>query len=238
MATGGTFSKGGMTSTGGSASVGGSKTTGGTFNTGGAPSTGGAASLGGNAAATGGTKSAGGAASTGGAKSAGGTASTGGTKSVGTTNTGGKTSTGGATSTGGTTAAGGGGAVFNWGIVTYSVTGGSGIGHQGHDTGQACLASCHNHAFQTGGTIYQANGTTTAANVQVGIIMMNGTLMTTYSGSQGNFYLSLSGTQDWSTAQVAIRTATGTSVHPTVAAMSGNCNSAGCHDSSNRIVVP
>ena len=109
------------------------------------------------------------------------------------------------------------------------------MNHQGHNTGAACLASCHSHSFQAGGTIYQTNGTTTAGNVQVGIIMKN-TLFTSYSGTQGNFFVPISGTLDWTTALIAIRTATGTAIHPTTSGLSGNCNS--CHTSTNRIVVP
>jgi predicted heme/steroid binding protein len=101
----------------------------------------------------------------------------------------------------------------------------------------ACLASCHTHTFTAGGTIYQANGTTAASNVEIGIIV-NGTLYTTYSGSGGNFYLTIPGTVNWSTAQIAIRTSTGTAVHPATSGLNGNCNSSNCHGSSNRIVVP
>jgi len=79
-----------------------------------------------------------------------------------------------------------------------------------------------------------SNGTSTAGNVQIGIRM--GTKLTTaYSGSQGNFYGSISGAS-WTGATIAIRNATGTAVMPANSSVSGNCNN--CHSSSNRIVVP
>jgi hypothetical protein len=93
--------------------------------------------------------------------------------------------------------------------------------------------ACHRHKLTFGGSVYQSNGTTTVGNAQIGI-RMGGTLVTTYSGSKGNFYSNASGT--WATAQIAIRTATGTAVMPTNASASGDCNT--CHNASNRIVTP
>jgi hypothetical protein len=235
--TGGTTTSASSSHSSGGASSGGSSATGGKLATGGISSTGGTTRTGGSASisssAVGGTKVAGGTASTGGSKATGGTKAAGGTKATGGTKAaGGTKATGGATSTASTSTA-----AFNWGTNTYNPSGGSSISYQTHEVGTACLASCHSHRFTTGGTIYQANGTTAAANVEIGVIV-NGTLYTTYSGSGGNFYLTISGTVDWSTAQVAIRTSTGTAVHPTTTGMSGNCGSANCHTSSNRIVVP
>jgi hypothetical protein len=145
-------------------------------------------------------------------------------------------STGGAIGTGGTTGAGGGtGSTFDWGTTTFNASGGSGVSYQGHFTGQTCTnPSCHRHNITYGGTIYQSNGSSTAGNIQIGIRMGNN-LVTTYSGSQGNFYGNISGAS-WATAQIAIRNASGTAVMPTNASASGDCNS--CHGSSNRIVVP
>lgn len=109
------------------------------------------------------------------------------------------------------------------------------MAYQGHYTGQQCVnPACHKHKISFGGTTYQSNGATAIGNVQIGI-RMGGTLVTTYSGSKGNFYANLSGT-GWSSAQIAIRTATGTAVMPTNASASGDCNT--CHGSSNRIVTP
>jgi hypothetical protein len=140
------------------------------------------------------------------------------------------------TGTGGTSASGGGtGATFDWGSSTYSASGGSSVSYQGHYTGQSCVATaCHNHNITFGGTLYQPSGSSTAGNVQIGI-RIGGTLTTTYSGTQGNFYGKLSGT-DWANATIAVRNATGTLVMPVNASASGNCNN--CHSSSNRIVAP
>jgi hypothetical protein len=93
---------------------------------------------------------------------------------------------------------------------------------------------CHKHKISFGGTTYQSNGTTAASNVQIGI-RMGGTLVTTYAGSKGNFYANLTGT-GWASAQIAVRTAAGTTVMPTNASASGDCNT--CHKSSNRIATP
>ncbi len=219
--TGGNAS-GGLNTGAGGASMGGRTTDVGGASTGGRSTSAGAT-------ATGGSRAAGGSSQTGGKSSTGGLSASGGSRL-----TGGATATGGNLATGGTSAAGG-GSGFNWGTSTYNPTGGSAVNHQGHNTGAACLASCHSHNFQAGGTIYQTNGTSTAGNVQIGIIM-NGTLFTGYSGTQGNFFFAVSGTLNWATAQVAIRTATGTAIHPATTGLSGNCNS--CHNSTNRIVVP
>jgi hypothetical protein len=146
--------------------------------------------------------------------------------------TGGAPGKGGAPGTGGTTASTG---AFDWGSTTYSSSGGSGTGYQGHYTGQTCVdTTCHRHNITFGGTIYQSNGSSTAGNIQIGILM-GGKLTTAYSGSQGNFYGNISGTS-WSTAQIAIRNSTGTQVMPTNDKATGNCNN--CHGSSNRIVAP
>jgi hypothetical protein len=167
----------------------------------------------------------------GGAPGTGGRIGTGGSTGAGTGGAAGGTSGGG---TGG--AAGGStGATFDWGTTAYSASGGSSVRYQGHYTGQGCLATaCHNHTISYGGTVYLANGTATAGNVQIGIRIGN-TLTTTYSGTQGNFYGNLSGAT-WASATIAIRNATGTAIMPANASASGNCNS--CHSSANRIVVP
>lgn len=129
----------------------------------------------------------------------------------------------------------GGAAPFDWGSSGFDVSGGNGVSYQGHFTGMACHASCHSHNFTAAGTLYQADGTTPLANAQIGILV-DGTLTTTYSGSQGNFYVTFGNSVNWSGAQMAIRTATGTSVMPANSNANGNCND--CHNSSNRIVAP
>jgi hypothetical protein len=122
---------------------------------------------------------------------------------------------------------------FDWGNSSYDTNGGANVSYQGHYTGTACLMSCHAHTMSVGGTVYQSNGTTTAANVQLGI-RIDGNLTTTYSGTQGNFFTSASA--NWATAQIAVRNAQGTQIMPANPSANGNCNS--CHGSANRITVP
>jgi hypothetical protein len=183
--------------------------------------------------ATGGTSGVGGRTGAGGSAALGGTTGSSETKaSGGTVGSGGSIATGGSASAG-SSATGGSSATFDWGTTTYNSSGGASVTYQGHYTGQGCVGTaCHKHTFSFGGTVYQSNGTTTAGNVQIGILM-NGALTTTYSGKQGNFFGS-SGS-GWSTAQIAIRTDSGTLVMPTNASASGNCN--GCHSAANRIVA-
>jgi hypothetical protein len=142
---------------------------------------------------------------------------------------GGNPSTGGGTASGGTTSG------STSASTDYDVNGGSKVAYQGHYTGMACFQTCHSHTMTVGGTAYQADGTTTAANAQVRILA-NNTVTSTYSGSQGNFYLTIPGTVDWAATQISIRNANGTLTMPARSNTSGNCNS--CHDGTNRIVVP
>jgi hypothetical protein len=221
--TGGTVAAGGSPSTGGASGKGGSPSAGGISGTGGSPSAGGISG-------TGGSPSAGGASGTGGSPSAGGVSGTGGSPS-----TGGLSGTGGSPSTGGLSGAGGSStSAFDWGTTAYNASGDSSVAYQGHYTGQSCVsATCHKHKISFGGTVYQSNGTTTADSAQIGI-RMGGTLTTTYGGKQGNFFGNLTG-DTWSSAQIAVRTASGTQVMPSNDSASGNCN--GCHTTSNRIVT-
>jgi hypothetical protein len=149
---------------------------------------------------------------------------------------GGVAGVGGASPSGGATGSGGSSeATFDWGTSSYNPSGGSGVAYQGHFTGQTCVApACHRHNIKYGGTLYQSNGLTTAGNVQIGL-RIGGSLTITYSGSQGNFYGNISGT-DWANATIAVRNARGTSVMPGNAKATGDCNN--CHSASNRIVVP
>jgi hypothetical protein len=125
---------------------------------------------------------------------------------------------------------------FEWGSSSYDANGGDNVAYQtGHYPGMTCLMSCHEHTMTFGGTAYQPNGTSAAANAQIGLLV-NGNLTTTYSGSAGNFFATVSGTVDWATAQIGIRTSTGTLGMPVNTSANGNCNS--CHGASNRIVVP
>lgn len=246
--SGGQQGHGGVVSTGGIAKGGGAiAVSGGTAGTaaGGAGQTGGAAG-GSRAGGAGGTSETGG--NTGGSSARGGATASGGaggsnvgtggrtTGSGGASSSGGGLGSGGVPSSGGATGTGGSSAAtFDWGATAYSASGGASIRYQGHYTGQGCIGTaCHNHTISYGGTVYQSNGTTTAGNVQIGILM-GATLTTTYSGTQGNFYGNLSGT-DWANAVIAIRNASGTAVMPANSKATGNCNN--CHSSSNRIVAP
>jgi hypothetical protein len=179
-----------------------------------------------------------------GSKSVGGSTSSGGSSRVGgTTAAAGSTGSGGLGGSAGTTASAGSSgsastaASFDWGSTAYNSSGGSGIAFQTHYTGQACMATCHKHTMTYGGTAYQSNGTAGAANAQIGLLI-NGTLSTTYSGSRGTFYGNLSGTVNWATAQIAIRTATGTLNMPVNASASGNCNSCHSGTGTKRITTP
>ncbi len=159
----------------------------------------------------------------------------------GTTGVGGGASALGGTASGGAASGGaatGGNvtATFDWNSSNYDSNGGANVAYQtGHFAGLACLATCHAHSMTFGGTAYQANGTSAAANAEIGLLV-NGNLTTTYAGSAGNFFATVAGTVDWATAQIAIRSSSGTSVMPVNANATGNCND--CHGSTNRIVVP
>jgi hypothetical protein len=142
---------------------------------------------------------------------------------------GGNPSTSGGTASGGTASGG------TSASTDYDIKGGANVSHQGHYTGTACIAACHAHGLNVGGTAYLADGTTTVANAQLRIVA-NSISYSTYSGSQGNFFTTIPSRVDWATAQISIRNANGTLTMPTNSNASGNCNS--CHDSSNRIVVP
>jgi len=206
--TGGT-SAGDTSETGGSFTTGGALATGGSFTTGGALATGGSL-------ATGGTRATGGAVAAGGAPAAGGAVAT-----------------GGALGTGG---------VSFWKTVTYSATGLPNPSNGNHNPGQNCI-QCHVSGTTTeaptwlfGGTVYKADGTTPAPNVQVGI--NDGTsLYTVYSATNGNFWFGGSGTINWAQAQVRIRNSNGelTMAGATPAA---TCNL--CHNSTTypRITAP
>jgi hypothetical protein len=127
-------------------------------------------------------------------------------------------------------------ATFDWGTTAYDATRGASVTYQNHFNGMSCInTACHKHTFSIGGTAYQADGTTALANAQIGVLL-NGKLTTTYTGNGGNFFTSIAGGADWSSAQVAIRTSTGTVVMPVDSKNNGDCNT--CHSSTNRITVP
>jgi hypothetical protein len=242
---------GGASSNGfGGAATGGAATGGNAIGGAGGTSTGGRAA-GGAGASTGGKATGGANTSTGGSPVGGlGGAATGGNSVIGTgtggkaiggaggTGTGGK-ATGGfsATTTGGASATGG--ASF-WKAVTYSSTALPNPSNGNHNAGLNCR-QCHDGStsapvWMFGGTVYQANGTTPAPNVQVGV--NDGTnLYTAYTATNGNFWVAGTATINWAQAQVRIRNGNGetTMAGATPAA---TCN--GCHTGTGtpRITAP
>jgi cytochrome c553 len=128
---------------------------------------------------------------------------------------------------------------FDWGATVFDASAGNAILYQDHMNGMGCInAACHGattFAANASGTVYQADGTTYASNVQIGVFI-DGALGTTYAGTMGNFYVTLPSATNWATAQIALRTATGSVAMPVNTAATGNCNS--CHDATNRIVTP
>jgi hypothetical protein len=146
---------------------------------------------------------------------------------------GGSRATGGASATGGDTF---------WKTVTYSATGLPNPSNGNHNQGLNCI-QCHVSGSSSGapvwlfgGTVYKANGTTPAPNVQVGI--NDGTnLYTTYSATNGNIWLPASGTINWTNAQVRIRNSNG-ELTMAGATPASTCNL--CHNSTSypRITAP
>jgi len=85
-----------------------------------------------------------------------------------------------------------------------------------------------------GGTVFQTDGTTPAPHVQVGV-KDSGGLYTTYSGSNGNFWVRDTGQNvDWANADVRIRNANGEAKMQS--APSAACNT--CHSGGMVIKEP
>jgi len=124
---------------------------------------------------------------------------------------------------------------FDWGPTSYDITSGSSVAYQDHLNGERCFAACHDHAITVGGTAYQADGTSTASNGQIGI-WLNGALFTSYVGSNGNFFTNFFGKVDWTNAAIAVRNENGTKLMPANPNASGDCNY--CHIGNHRIIVP
>lgn len=110
-----------------------------------------------------------------------------------------------------------------------------------HNTGSSCMSSvCHGETvpFAFGGTVYQADGTTAAPHVQVGI-SDGAVVVTAYSADNGNIWLpATAGTIDWANAAIVIRSQNGERVKPASAPRGSACNASGCHSSSNRLLEP
>ncbi len=142
---------------------------------------------------------------------------------------------GGTYSSGGTLNPGDADAGFNWGPANFDRNGGSGVTYQDHYNGDPCFASCHEHGMTIGGTVYQTNAVDPAPNVEIGV-WLNGTLFTSYSGANGNFFTNFLSPVDWRSAEIAVRSANGVTRMPANPSASGDCNL--CHGSGHRITAP
>jgi hypothetical protein len=174
--------------------------------------------------ASGGTSSTGGGSALGGAGTTGGDAATGSTPG-----------TGGAGATGATP--GTGGTADDFWSGAYDPSGLPNPSDGEHNAGQECL-SCHdslgNRTWSFGGTVYEADGSTPAANVEVGI-WDGTTFVAAYSATNGNVWLPVgAGTIDWATAEIRLRSANGEVVMDDVG--DGDCNT--CHSGDSVLIAP
>jgi len=108
-----------------------------------------------------------------------------------------------------------------------------------HSAGSNCMSSaCHgataSKAFEFGGTVYQANGTTPAPNVQVAVVD-GSTKYFAYSATNGNFWVAGTAAINWTTAKIYLRSSSGELLKP-VSTAGAACNS--CHNSTLRIKAP
>jgi hypothetical protein len=184
----------------------------------------------------------------------------GGAGASGESGTGGGWATGG-TTTGGVAAAGeggtggvppasgggsGGGAVDFWGGATWAPAGVSNPAQHDNTLGSNC-GSCHEPTLTTsgpagllfGGTVYGADGTTGAADVEVGV--SDGTsAVYTHTAANGIFWVLADGTTriDWSTATVRVRNGNGERIKPAGQAAGAGCNGSSCHGSGHRLIAP
>lgn len=159
--------------------------------------------------------------------------------------TGGAITGGGVGATGGSTPTGSGlgtGGVSFWKNVTYNATALPDPSNGNHNAGQNCI-QCHTAgtnseapAWLFAGTVYQADGTTPAAHVQVGV-NDGANLYTAYSATNGNFWFGGTGTINWAAAQVRIRNGNG-ELTMAGATPASTCNL--CHNSTTypRITAP
>lgn len=131
-------------------------------------------------------------------------------------------------------------AVSNFWPASYDASGAPSPANGRHHAGADCLMSgCHSSTssrnFLFGGTVYQSNGTTGAASVQVGV-SVGGKVYTAYSASNGNFWVAAGATAvDLSQAGVKMRSALG-EVEKHVTAVGAGCNS--CHTGNQVLISP
>ncbi len=110
-------------------------------------------------------------------------------------------------------------------------------GDTSHNAGEACgKQGCHGKggegpAFLIGGTVYtDYAGTTPAAGVEIRVVDTSNNAVSTYSQSNGNFYISSGSTNVTLPAVVGARDATTT--RPMITQLTGTmgtCAQAGCH---------
>jgi hypothetical protein len=169
--------------------------------------------------------------------------STPGTSLIGSGGTLATTSNGGSVSIGGSASSipVGGSSSFLW-PTQYDANGSSPLASGKHNPGMDCMtSSCHgptqgSRAFAFGGTVYTAAGVV-APHVQIAIVTAQN-VFTTYSGTNGNFWLPLSDAVniEWAKATVYLRNGAGEISKPSTATVNSNCN--GCHGSSKRMIGP
>ena len=125
---------------------------------------------------------------------------------------------------------------FDWGGA-YDDNGTPDPASGNHRSGDDCL-SCHENGstqrpeFIFAGTVYEADGTTPAANVEVGVFA-GGQMYTAYSAANGNFWVegdnnTITG-PEWNASVIRIRNADGERTMPSNEARGNDCNL--CHQS-------
>lgn len=115
------------------------------------------------------------------------------------------------------------------------------MGEDSHNPGKACLQSgCHGSggggeapSFLLGGTVYaDYKGTTPAAGVEVRIVDSAGHAVSTYSSSNGNFYIR-SGSANGVTFPAVVGARDSTSERPMITLLTtasmGSCGQTKCH---------
>lgn len=102
-----------------------------------------------------------------------------------------------------------------------------------HNVGKSCM-DCHGKnetAFLLGGTIYKDYaGSTPAAGVEIRVVDTNGHAASTYSNSDGNFFIKSGGSTVALPAVVGARD--GTTARPMITQLTGamgSCGQASCH---------
>lgn len=110
-------------------------------------------------------------------------------------------------------------------------------GHPG-----ACLAGCHEPGGESktltigwGGVVYQADGKTRAANVQVGVVS-GAHKSFVYSRSDGLYWSEDRSAVDWNTADIRIRSANGEKPKLSSDERGADCDT--CHEESGGSALP